>query len=74
MQDDKSVTEEKEDSGNTQKSAENESESENDYSDEDEDITEFKPGQIRPTPSPVLIVVYVDRLGIWRSGLLRVSV
>lgn len=74
MQDDKSVTEEKEDSGNTQKSAENDSESENDYSEEDEDITEFKPGQIRPTPSPVLIVVYVARLGIWRSGLLRVSV
>ena len=56
----------------TQENAENASGSENEYSEEDEDITEFKPGQLRPTPSPVKMNVYASIVGIRRQSVLRI--
>ena len=58
----------------TDEAAENASGSENEYSEEDEDITEFKPGQLRPTPSPVMITVYASMIGIRRPSILRVPI
>lgn len=58
----------------TDEAAENASGSENEYSEEDEDITEFKPGQLRPTPSPVMITVYASMIGIRRPSILRVLI
>ena len=53
MQDEKSGTEEKGSIENTQETVESGSGSENEYSEVDGNITEYKPGQLRPTPSPV---------------------